>query len=105
MFNFFNMLGAGAGLPEWVTTAVPIIKGILVGYIALAAIAIIVLILCQPSNSQGGLTGITGQTTDTYYAHNKGATKEGRMKKATTWIAVSVLIATILFFVLTLIVS
>ncbi|MBO5103331.1 MAG: preprotein translocase subunit SecG [Clostridia bacterium] len=101
--NLFGLIAA-TGLPTWVTTSFPIIKGILVGYIALAAIAIIVLVLLQPSNSQG-MTGITGETTDTYYSHNKSATKEGRMKKATAWIAVSVVIATILFFILSMIVA
>ena len=101
--NFLNLLGAG--LPTWVTTSFPIIKGILVGYIALASIAIIVLVLLQPSNSQNGLSAITGQTTDTYYSHNKGATREGRLRKATGWIALSIVIATIIFFILSLIVA
>ncbi len=92
----FGMLGAG--LPEWVTTLVPILKIIFVSYIGLSAIAMIVLILMQPSNSQGGITGITG-TTETYYSHNKGATKEGRMKKATTYLAISMLVVVVLFFV------
>ena len=60
--NLFGLIAA-TGLPTWVTTSFPIIKGILVGYIALAAIAIIVLVLLQPSNSQG-MTGITGETTE-----------------------------------------
>lgn len=93
----FGMLGS-VGLPDWASTLLPILKIVFVVYIALAAIAITVLILLQPSNSQGGITGITG-TTETYYSHNKGATKEGRMKKATTWLAVSVVIAVILFFI------
>lgn len=94
----FNLLGA-TGLPEWVSTLFPILKIIFVSYLGLAAIAIIVLILLQPSNSQGGITGITG-TTETYYSHNKGATKEGRMKLATTWIAVSMVVVVILFFII-----
>ena len=95
--DFFSML-ASTGLPEWVSTLFPILKIVFIVYIALAAIAMTVLILLQPSNSQGGITGITN-TTETYYSHNKGATKEGRMKKATAWIAVSVVIVVILFFI------
>ena len=101
--NFVSLLGAG--LPDWVTTSFPIIKGILVGYIALASLAIIVLVLIQPSNSQNGLSAITGQTTETYYSHNKGVTKEGRLKKATGWVALSITIAAVLFFILSLIVA
>lgn len=99
--NFLSLLGAE--VPEWVSTSFPIIRGVLIGYIALAAVAIIVLILVQPSNSQGGITGITGSNVETYYSHNKGATREGRLKRATAWIALSIVIAAILFFVLTLI--
>ena len=98
--DIFSLMATG--LPTWVTTSFPIIRGILVGYIALAAIVITVLVLLQPSNSQGGITGITNNA-DTYYAHNKGSTREGRMKKATAWFAVSIVIAVIIFFVLTLI--
>ena len=98
--DIFSLMATG--LPTWVTTSFPIIRGILIGYIAVAAIVITVLVLLQPSNSQGGITGITNNA-DTYYAHNKGSTREGRMKKATAWIAISIVIAAILFFVLTLI--
>ncbi len=96
---FFGLMGAAGDLPNWVTTLFPILKIIFVSYIGLAAIAIAVLILLQPSNSQGGITGITG-TTETYYSHNKGATKEGRMKRATMWLAISVVVVVILFFVI-----
>lgn len=101
--NLVSMLGTG--LPEWISVSFPIIKYILLGYIALAAIAIIVLVLLQPSNSQGGINGITGSNVETYYAHNKGETREGRMKKATMWLAITVAIATVLFFVLSLVVA
>ena len=98
--SFISILGAV--LPVWVTTSFPIIKYILLAYIGLAAIAITVLVLLQPSNSHGGLNAITG-ATETYYSHNKGATREGRMKRATMWLAITVAIATLLYFVLELI--
>ncbi len=99
---YLGMLGAG--YDTWFTTMIHVLKIVFVSYIGLAAIAMIVLILMQPSNSQGGITGITG-TTDTYYSHNKGATKEGRMKRATTYLAISVILAVVIFFVLEVIYS
>ena len=102
--DFFSLLAA-SDLPRWITESFPIIKGILVGYIALASIAIIILVLVQPSNSHGGLSAITGQTTETYYSHNKGATREGRLKKITAWIALSIAIVAVVFFILSLIVE
>ncbi len=101
--DYFSMLAAG--LPEWVTTSFPIIKDILIAYIALAAVVITILILIQPSNSQGGITGITGTQTDTYYSQNKGSTREGRLKKATIGVAISIVVAAVLFFILALIVK
>lgn len=93
----FGMLGAG-GFDTGLITFISVLKIVFISYIGLGAIAMIVLILMQPSNSQGGITGITG-TTETYYSHNKGATKEGRMKRATAYLAISILLVAILFFV------
>ena len=95
--NLFSIL-ASSTVPAWVSASFPIIRYILLGYIGLAAIAIIILVLLQPSNSQGGIQGVT-TNTETYYAQNKGESREGRMKKATMWLGISIAIATVLFFV------
>jgi len=99
--SFINLLGAG--LPEWVTTTFPVFKTILICLVALCAVVITILVLCQQSNSQGGINGVTGSNVETYYAHNKGSTKEGRLKKATTVVAIIAAFATVLYFVLSLI--
>ena len=101
--NFINLLGAG--LPVWVSTSFPIIKGILIGVIVFCALVITILVLCQQSNSQGGINGVTGSNVETYYAHNKGNTKEGRLNKATIIFSIIAGAATILYFILALIVA
>jgi len=99
--SFINLLGAGQA--EWITTTFPVLKTILICIVAVCAIAVTILVLCQQSNSQGGINGVTGSNVETYYAHNKGNTKEGRLKKATTIIAIIAAFATVLYFVLSLI--
>ena len=66
---------------------------------AIAAIFIIVAVLVQPSNPDGGRNVITG-TNDSYYAQNKGSTKEGRLKKLIIISSIAILVLTIAFYVI-----
>ena len=63
------------------------------------AIAIIVAVLMNPSNPDGGRNVITG-TNDSYYAQNKGSTKEGRLKKLIIICSIAILVLTIAFYVI-----
>ena len=65
----------------------------------ISAIFLIVAVLMQPSNPDGGRNVITG-TNDSYYAQNKGSTKEGRLKRLIIISAVVILVLTIAFFVI-----
>ncbi|MBE5736249.1 MAG: preprotein translocase subunit SecG [Clostridiales bacterium] len=80
-------------------TALTTIRSIVLILMAIAAIAIIVAVLMQPSNPDGGRNVITG-TNDSYYAQNKGQTKEGRLKKLIIISAVVIFVLTIAFFVI-----
>ena len=53
----------------------------------------------QPSNPDGGRNVITG-TNDSYYAQNKGCTKEGRLKKLIIICSIVILVLTIAFYVI-----
>ena len=66
---------------------------------AIASIAVIVAVLCQPSNPDGGRNVITG-TNDSYYAQNKGSTKEGRLKKVIIICSAVILVLTIACYVI-----
>ena len=76
----------------------PLYFYLLIWYI-ISAIAIIVSVLCQPSNPDGGRNVITG-TNDSYYAQNKGSTKEGRLKKLIIICSVIILVLTIACYVI-----
>ena len=94
----FNLLGVDA-LPNWVVNSFPVIKFILLIFIVIAAIALIVVVLMQESedNSSNAITGIK----ETYYSQNRGANREGRLKKATIILSVVIAVLVIVFFILT----
>ena len=80
-------------------TLLTTIRSIVLILTAIAAIVIIVAVLIQPSNPDGGRNVITG-TNDSYYAQNKGSTKEGRLKKLIVISSVLILVLTIAFYVI-----
>ena len=75
------------------------LRSILLILLAIASIVIIVAVLMQPSNPDGGKNVITG-TNDSYYAHNKGDTKEGRLKRLIIISAIVILVLTVAFFII-----
>lgn len=75
------------------------LRSIILILTAIAAIAIIIAVLVQPSNPDGGRNVITG-TNDSYYSQNKGDTKEGRLKKIIIICSIVILVLTIAFYVI-----
>lgn len=93
--NFNFLCDVSGGVATFLTT----LRSIVLILTALAAIVIIVAVLCQPSNPDNGRNVITG-TNDSYYAQNKGDTKEGRLKKLIIICAAVVLVLTVAFYVI-----
>ncbi len=93
--SFSYLCDVSAGTAEVLTT----LRSIVLILMAIASIAIIVAVLMQPSNPDGGRNVITG-TNDSYYAQNKGNTKEGRLKRLIIISAIVILVLTIAFFVI-----
>ena len=94
----FNYLLA-ADLTTETATLLTTLRSILLVLTAIAAIVIIVAVLVQPSNPDGGRNVITG-TNDSYYAQNKGSTKEGRMKKLIIICSIVILVLDIAFYII-----
>ena len=80
MFNFGLLLSIDPG----VANAINIIRYVIIGVIALSALAIIFLVLFQKSNSDGGLNAISG-VQETYFAQNKGKTRDGLLCLLRQW--------------------
>ena len=67
---------------------------------AVAAVAAIVLVLMQPSNSSG--IDALGGSSETFFGKNKGKSIEAKMKKW-TWICLAVLVVlAVIFYILQL---
>ena len=91
-------LSASSGsVPAWVSDSFPIIRIVLVCLMVLIGLALIVIILFQPS-SASGMGAITGQR-DTYYAKDKSKSLESVMKRLTVIFGIIEGVLAILFFV------
>ena len=93
--NFNFLCDVSGGVATFLTT----LRSIVLILSAIASIVIIVAVLCQPSNPDGGRNVITG-TNDSYYAQNKGSTKEGRLKKMIIICSAIILVLTIACYVI-----
>lgn len=95
----FNLLGA-EGLPVWVTNSFPIIRQVLMVLVAVSAVAMIVITMIQPGESNGGNNVITG-ASESFYSKNKASSREGRFKRLTIILAVFMLVAVVAYCILT----
>ena len=70
----------------------------MIALMAVAALAAIILVLMQPSNSSG--IDALGGSSETFFGKNKGKSIEAKMKKW-TWICLAVLVVfSVAFYVL-----
>lgn len=77
---------------------VKIIRIVCVALMALCGLAVIVLVLLQPSASEN-MGAITGQSYDSFYSKNKVRTPEGIMKRLTVVLSIVMAVLAIVFFV------
>lgn len=96
--KFLALLLEGETQSDFITKVFPVLRYVLFGIIALCAITLIVTILLQSnsSNDQGNV--ITG-TQESYYAQNKGSTRDGKLKIITIVMASVIAFCAILYFV------
>ena len=96
MLNFVNLLAANGEIEFYEAYAG--VAFALIVVMAIAALAAIVLVLLQPSNSSG--IDALGGSSETFFGKNKGKALEEKMKKW-TWICLIVLaVLSIIFFLL-----
>ncbi len=77
--NMMNMLMASGGNPFWGVW--DWLKIVFLVIMAVCALFIILVVICQPGNSNG--VGALGGQTETFLSKNKGKTFEHKMKKLT----------------------
>lgn len=84
-------------IPLWISQSFPIIRIVLFCIIFVCAIIMIVAILFQ-SEDAGSTESITG-VKESYYAQNKGSSRDGKLKLITTIMAIVIFVCAILYFV------
>ncbi len=91
--NFTSLLAS-----DFTTSVLPILRYVLFFLIVASAIIIIITTLLQANNSSGG-DPITGGIQESYYAKNKGGTRDGKLKIVTIVFAAIIAVCTIVYFV------
>ena len=82
---------------DFSTTVFPIVRIVLVSLVLVCALIMIVTTLLQSSADENGATAITGQ--ESYYSQNKGESRDGKLKKATTICAIVIAVCAVLYFI------
>lgn len=90
----FNLLG----IADWITTSFPIIRMVFIIAMVLLSIAMTIVVMIQPSNSEGA-NALTGQSNETYYSKNKSKSLEGTMKRLTVVLGICLFVMSVLFFI------
>ncbi len=76
-----------------------IIDAVLAILMAVLSIAIIVVVMMQEGET-GGVSAISGGSSDTFYGKNKGRSKEQILKRVTLILGAVMLVISVVFFVL-----
>ena len=80
------------------TTFLPILRYILFFIVIVCAITIIVTTLMQSNDSNNGIDAVMG-SQESYYAQNKGSSRDGKLKLATIIMASIAVFCIILYFI------
>lgn len=85
--------------PDWVVASFPIIRIILVAVIAICAVVMIITTLMQSNKNEDGDNALSGAVQESYYAKNKGESKDVRLSRTTVVMASLMFACTILYFI------
>lgn len=97
---FLRLLGA-TGLPVWVTNSFPVIRQIIMVLVAVAALAMIVVTMVQPTEASGSNNVITGSSSESFYSKNRASSREGRFKRLTIALSIFIAVMVIVYCILT----
>ena len=88
-----------SSMPYWVTSSFPIIRIVLVYMIAICAVMMIVTTLLQSNANDDGQSALTGSSQESYYAQNKGESRNVKLSRATIACVSIMAICIVLYFV------
>ena len=96
--KFLSLLAQDQVQADWITTVFPVLRYVLFGIIAVSAIILIIAILLQSNTANDAGNVITG-SQESYYAQNKGATRDGKLKIITIVMASIIAFCALAYFV------
>ena len=100
--KLLSMLASEEVQSDWITKVFPVLRYILFGLIIVCAIIVIISVLLQSNSSSDEGNVITG-TQESYYAQNKGSTRDGKLKIITIVMASVIAFCAVLYFITELI--
>ena len=86
-----------AASSDFVTTVFPVLRYVFVAIMFLCSVFMIISTLLQSSNEENGAGVISGQ--ESYYQQNKGESRDGKLKKITTFCAIVISVCAVLYFI------
>lgn len=98
MKRFMSMLNAGLVNDFWVKFC-PVFRYVMFALVIVCSIILTITALMQSNDSSNGLDAIAGKGQESYYAQNKGASRDAILKRITIAMAVVIFVAVILFFI------
>ena len=96
MLNYMTMLGAAVA--GWISNSFPVLRMILMVIIGICAIGLIVVVLMQETDNTSA-SALT--TAESYYAQNKGRSRDGILKKITIILSIAIVVCVVIYFILT----
>lgn len=87
---------------DWITTVFPILRYVFIGIILACSVIMIVTVILQSDENVAGSSAISG-VQESYYSQNKGESRDGKLKKTTTIMAIIIAVCVVLYFVTLLI--
>lgn len=99
MNRFASLLLDGELASDFATKVLPVLRYVLFGIIVIAAIIMIITTLMQSNNSGDSLDAFTGAKQESYYAQNKGASRDSILKRITIAMAVVIFVCVLTFFI------
>lgn len=85
--------------PDWVVASFPIVRIVLVSFIAICAVLMIVTTLLQSNANENGKDALSGGVQESYYAQNKGESRNVKLSRATVALISIMAICIVLYFV------
>lgn len=76
-----------------------VIANVLIILMTVISVAIIVIVMMQEGET-GGVSAISGGSSDTFYGKNKGRSKEQILKRMTLILGAVMLVISVIFFII-----